>query len=206
MLHWVGDEKLDEEQESYRLSTKQFSIFLSSLKDKNLIRLENWEIERDFYAISIDDVPESFYHNAFPLLKEAGVPFTLFVNTSLLDTYGYISTEQLKEMSENEWCTVGSHGVSHGFYHKLNKVQAMDELRQSKITIESIVGKPVELFAFPYGSFSACGFKNKYLVTEVYKYGFGTVACPITEPLTLPKYFLPRINVNKMYFESFLEK
>ena len=83
MLHWVGDEIQDEETEPYRISTEQCRRFLVWLKSKNTIRLENWEREEDFYALTIDDVPENFYYNAYPLLKEASIPFTLFVNVSL---------------------------------------------------------------------------------------------------------------------------
>lgn len=98
MLHWVGDEIQDEETEPYRISTEQCRRFLVWLKSKNTIRLENWEREEDFYALTIDDVPENFYYNAYPLLKEASIPFTLFVNVSLLNKDGFITKEQLVEM------------------------------------------------------------------------------------------------------------
>ena len=54
----------------------------------------------------------------------------------------------------------------------------------------------VEMFAFPYGSYYACGYANKHLAGDVYKYAFGTVACPITKPSLLKIYYLPRINVD----------
>ena len=84
-LHWVGNEVQDEETESFRISTEQCKKLLQWLKSKNIIRLENWEKEQGFFALTIDDVPENFYHNAYPLLREAGIPFTLFVNVSLLN-------------------------------------------------------------------------------------------------------------------------
>ena len=63
-------------------------------------KFKNWEREEDFYALTIDDVPENFYYNAYPLLKEASIPFTLFVNVSLLNKDGFITKEQLVEMSK----------------------------------------------------------------------------------------------------------
>ena len=196
MLHWIGDEKQDEETELYRITIRQCKNLLSWLSRKNTIRLENWESEDNFYAVTIDDVPSSFYKNAYPLFKEAGIPFTLFINVSLLDKEGYITQKQLLEMSQCELCTIGSHGITHGEFALLNSEQALNELKNSKYFLEQIVGKSVELFAYPYGSYYACGYSNKHLAGFVYKYAFGTVACPITKPSLMRKYFLPRINVD----------
>lgn len=130
-------------------------------------------------------------------MEEAGIPFTLFVNVSLLDKEEFITRKQLVEMSQSELCTIASHGVSHGEFALLNKEQALQDLQDSKCELEQIIGKPVEMFAYPYGSYYACGYANKHLAGKVYKYAFGTVACPITKPSFLKKYYLPRINVDK---------
>lgn len=200
MLHWVGDEIQDKETEPFRISTKQFNSLIQWLKKENTIRLENWENEENFYALTIDDVPENFYLNGYPLLKDLGIPFTLFVNISLLDKEGFVSKEQLIEMSQCELCTIGSHGVNHGEFALLNKEQALRDLKDSKYILEQLIGKPVVLYAYPYGSYYACGYCNKHLAGEIYKYAFGTISCPITVFSFLKKYFLPRINVNvKIY-------
>ena len=204
MLHWVGNETQDDGTEPYRISVAQFERFVLWLKKRNIIRLEQWESEYDFYALTIDDVPENFYLNAYPILKRAGIPFTIFVNVSLLNQAGFITTEQLVEMSQCELCTIGSHGISHGEYALLDRELAIHELRDSKSILESIVNKPVKLFAFPYGSYYACGYSNKQLAGKIYEYAFGTVACPITKPSFLKKYFLPRINVDVNLLNSIL--
>lgn len=205
MLHWIEDDE-NSNLGLYKITRSQFELFLNVINQKNVIRLENWEKENNFYAISIDDVPENFYKNAFPLLKKARLPFTIFVNISLLNTEGYISKQQLQEMASCDLCTVGSHGVSHDEYQKLNREDAVKDLMESKKILEEIIKKPVILFAFPYGSFYACGFRYKHLVTDVYKYGFGTVACNITKQKNLPDYFLPRINVTKNFIDNLLNE
>lgn len=204
MLHWVGNEVQDDGTEPYRISVAQFERFVLWLKNKKIIRLEQWEIEHDFYALTIDDVPENFYLNAYPILKRAAIPFTIFVNVSLLDQAGFITTEQLVEMAQCELCTIGSHGISHGEYALLDKEQVVSDLKNSKTILENIINKPVELFAFPYGSYYACGYSNKHLAGEIYDYAFGTVSCPITRPSFLKKYFLPRINVDVNLLNSIL--
>lgn len=202
MLHWVGDEKQNEETEPFRLSVEQFRLFLKWIKKQNVIHLKNWERADNFIAITIDDVPENFYINAFPLLKKEGIPFTIFVNVSLLDKEGFITREQLIEMAHCELCTVGSHGMSHGEFTMLNRQQAMSDLEESQKELECMIGCKVELFAYPYGSYYACGYTHKHLAATIYKYAFGTVACPITKPSLLKNYFLPRINVDADYVKK----
>lgn len=192
MIHNVGGSEGE-----FNISTDQFEKLLNYLSQKNVIRLENLEHEADFTALSIDDVPASFYYNAYPLLKKYKIPFTLFVSCSLLDTEGYITTDMLQEMSACGLCTVGSHGWEHDYYCKFDEESARKDLVTSKTQIENIIDGVVELYAFPYGSFYACGMKQKHLVKDYYKYGFGTVSCPITSPSSLPNYFLPRINLTK---------
>lgn len=202
MIHWVCDNRLDDPNEPFRLSKEQFESLIDWLKVKNVIRLENWESEKDFYALTVDDVPECFYFNAYPILVKEKIPFTLFVNVSLLDTVGYITSEQLKEMSSNTLCTIGSHGIEHVEYARLSCAEVLNELHNSKDILERKVGKSVQMFAFPYGSYYACGYKNKVLAGEIYKYAFGTVASPITQPMFFKQYFLPRINVDADFIKS----
>lgn len=199
MIHWVGDEELAPEHELYRLSVLSFTNLITWLKEFKIINLSQWESHRNFYALTIDDVPESFYTNAFPLLQREGIPFTIFVNTSLLGTNGYISYQQLIEMSRSELCTVGSHGVTHKEFFLFNREQFIEELINSKEILEQLIHKPIELFAFPFGSYYACGFVNKNLVCNVYKYGFSTVSSPITTPKIYNNFFLPRVNVDTKF-------
>ena len=105
-------------------------------------------------------------------------------------------------MARYELCTIGSHGISHGEYALLNREEALKDLEESKMELERLIGKVVEMYAYPYGSYYACGYKNKHLAKGLYKYAFGTVACPITKPLLLKQYFLPRINVDVEFVNS----
>lgn len=191
MLHEVSDSG-----EDLCVTEAELERFLSSLDRNKLIDLAEWSDKSDFVAITIDDVPENFYWKGFPLLKKYRLPFTLFVSTSLLDTPGFITTEQLREMADCDLCTVGSHGTLHEFYKNFSHEEKIRFLEDSQKELSVICGRPVELFAFPYGSVYACGFKDKKLVSRYYKYGFGTIGTNLTSFRLLPKYFLPRENLS----------
>lgn len=199
MVHNVGGK----ENGLYNLTVEDFIKLLVKLKGYNVVKLEEWETADNFVAITVDDVPRDFYYNAFPLLKKFKIPFTLFVATSLLDKEGYITTDQLKEFSSCELCTIGSHGIYHGEYTLLTKSDKIKELKESRNILESITGCHIDMYAFPYGSMFACGYSHKKIVRKFYKYGFGTVQVPVTRPMFLPKYYIPRINVSSSFINNF---
>ena len=192
MFHSVGDSRHD-----FNISIESFERFLMALIKGKVIRLEEWEQKDSFACLTFDDVPDSFYYNAYPLLKKYRIPFTIFVSCSLLDTYSYITTEMLQEIAKCELSTIGSHGWSHSFYAEFSKESAMADLSSSKKKLEAVTHQSVEIYAFPYGSVYACGLRKKKYAGVVFKYGFGTIASPITKPSLLPNYFLPRIKVGE---------
>lgn len=189
-MHSIGDNR-----HALHISTNAFRAFLESIKDKNIVRLENWEKSKNFVCLTFDDVASSFYYNAFPLLKHYKMPFTVFVSCSLLDKNKYLTTEMLREIAACELCTVGSHGFEHSYFRNFNYKEATSDLKSSKRVLENLVGREVSVYAFPYGSLYACGFSRKNLIREYYKYGFGTIKAPINKWCVLPKYYLPRISV-----------
>ena len=69
-------------------------------------------------GISIDDAYLSVYENAWPLLKAANLPFTIFVATSPVDRNlsGYMSWDQLRELKA-AGVTVGSQTHTHPHMH-----------------------------------------------------------------------------------------
>lgn len=197
MLHNISD--ADSE---FSISERDLEYFLSKLDCSKVINLSEWEKKSGFVAITIDDVPENFYLKGFTIFKKYGIPFTIFVSTSLLNKPGYISDVQLKEMSQCELCTVGSHGTKHEFYKNFTHDEKIRFLEDSQKELSEICKCRVEMFAFPYGSFYACGFKDKKLVSRYYKYGFGTIGTVIASINILPKYFLPRVNLTSGLIHS----
>ena len=102
-------------------------------------------------VITFDDGYSSVYDFVFPAIKRLGVPFTLFVTTSLISS-GYVSYcnwAQICEMSSHDLVTIGSHGVNHLDFESIHKVDVEKEITDSKQIIESQIGKPVSVSCLP---------------------------------------------------------
>lgn len=110
--------------------------------------------------ITLDDGWKSVYTDAYPILKEYGYPFTVFLYTKYLTGLGdSLNPAQVKEMQANGG-TVGSHSVSHhypSFWKKTEKQgpeaygSLIDkELGSSQKTLSEMFGT-VNTYCYPGG-------------------------------------------------------
>lgn len=106
-------------------------------------------------ALTFDDGYEDFYTKAFPLLKKYGLKGTLYVIINRLDTPGYVTRAQVKEMAESGLVEIGSHTFNHPDLRSKKMKDAIFEIRDSRVELEKISGYPVRTFAYPYGYFNA---------------------------------------------------
>lgn len=202
MFHDIGnmDGELNLDVPSFELILQTTSERCIDLLDWNSFKYANGGGE--FVALTFDDVKYSFYENAYPLLKRYNCPFTIFVNCELLDKPGYISSDNLRELASDPLCTIGSHGMKHTFFSKYTNEEALADMRKSKETLQGLTGREIELFAFPYGSFAASGWRKHKLVKDFYKYGFSTINAPIPKRNLISLGFLPRLNVDNNTFKK----
>ncbi|MBM3573546.1 MAG: chitin deacetylase [Alphaproteobacteria bacterium] len=103
-------------------------------------------------GITIDGAYHSVYAAAFPRLRRAGLPFTVFVATDSLDrTVANIMTwDQLREM-QRAGVTVGGMTASHPHMVDLDATENRAELARARARFEVELGRTPEVFAYPYG-------------------------------------------------------
>ena len=144
-------------------------------------------------ALTFDDGYRDNYTTVFSLLKQYNFPATIFVTTSFIGTPGYCSAEELREMHDSGLVAIEPHTLTHPKLAKLSRIDAEREIRESRRTLQEILGTTPTLFAYPYGSFSEetiavvreLGFMGAVMVKE------GTVG-PDTDPFRLPRNSIDR--------------
>jgi peptidoglycan/xylan/chitin deacetylase (PgdA/CDA1 family) len=119
-------------------------------------------IPEDAIVITMDDGWEGVYTYAYPVLREFGFPFTIYLYKNYVGGAGRsMSWEQIKEMMQHG-CEVGSHSVSHASLKSPPKNLKTDadkqqwvlsELKDSRDFLEQNLHIKCLSFAYPYGNF-----------------------------------------------------
>lgn len=163
-------------------------------------------VPKDKVVITFDDVPEDVYFNAIPILRELGIPYTLYIATGLIGANGFLSKEQIVELAQDPLCTIGAHTVSHCML-KRKGVNQEYEFSESKRVLEQLTGKPVEHFAYPYGTPFAISKKVIEQIKSSGLYSSATCTIPayINEYSLKDMFSLPRIH-SKLFIEEYLNK
>lgn len=106
-------------------------------------------------AITIDDAFLSVYSEAWPRLKRANLPFTVFVATDPVDDgiKGYMSWDQIREMRD-AGVTIGAHSASHLHMPATSPDKVRADLEKSIRRFRAELGSVPALFAYPYGETS----------------------------------------------------
>jgi len=199
MYHHVTNEFVDI-NDSCKCTVAEFINTLLQVKAEGrrfvsvseMLKLIADKSNEKFAVVTFDDVPDNFYTNAYPFLKQERIPFILFVTTSFIDKPGYLSKEQILDLDKDELCTIGGHTLTHPMLRKVNN--SFEELSESKKILESLLGHEVDYMAYPYGRQSSVSTKVMKEVKEAgYKCAFGTIQSPISDTSSKNMFYIPRI-------------
>jgi peptidoglycan/xylan/chitin deacetylase (PgdA/CDA1 family) len=111
--------------------------------------------------LTFDDGYRCVLEVAMPALARFGYPAVLFVPTGFVGGSNRFddgaepeepicNRDELRELERNG-VSIQSHGVTHRAFSGLSPHEQDEELRESKRVLERAIGKPVDLFAYPYG-------------------------------------------------------
>jgi len=117
-------------------------------------------------TITFDDGYENNYTQAYPVLKSIGLCATIFIVPALVGTDGYLTWDQIIEMSESGVISIGSHSMRHAWLPDMSDQKLDSEISGSKRAIESHVRKDIYAFSYPLGGF------NKNARDHVIKAGY----------------------------------
>ena len=109
-------------------------------------------VPRKSVVITFDDGYEDNYTQAFPILKEYKFPATIFVVADSVNTKGFLTTAQMKELLANG-IEIGSHTRTHAYLPDTPVDVRRTEIFDSKRRLEEETGVRVAHFAYPTGGF-----------------------------------------------------
>lgn len=190
---------------STNIKIADFKSHLEILRESNIKFINPKDFEKEIndnkkqrkLLLTIDDGFLSFYNNAWPLLKKNKIPFILFVSTREVGAFNYMSWDQIKEISKENFVEIGNHSHTHEYL-----VDETDEIIEADIQksiniFKEKLGKNSEFFSYPFGEYSE---NFKYIIKKLgFKYAFGQHSGVIDETKNL--YELPRFPINEKYGE-----
>jgi peptidoglycan/xylan/chitin deacetylase (PgdA/CDA1 family) len=118
-----------------------------------------------------------------------------------------MTPEEVRWLVKGGLVNVGAHTVSHPVLARLPVEAQRFEIRQSKSDLESVVGRPVSCFAYPYGDRLSVGDVAVDLVREAgYTIGFGNFPGWVVGGRAQPWWYLPRWSVRDWDGEEFARR
>jgi peptidoglycan/xylan/chitin deacetylase (PgdA/CDA1 family) len=153
--------------------------------------------------LTFDDGYQTMLTVAAPLLERFGYPGVVFVPTEYIGGRNrwdewiepdepICSWDELRAL-ESAAVSVQAHSVTHRAFSDLTMDEIRAEIRRSKQALEEGLGRPVELFAYPYGDFGT----EREAVDEALRHAGFRAACryggSVSVPGTDDRYRLPRL-------------
>ena len=168
--------------------------------------IENPKDYKNHYCVSFDDIYDSVYTNAYPVLKKYNIPFVVFLTDELvgkIDPWSkqpMITEEHLSEMLADPLCILASHGTEHKMYRSYTHAEAITALTESKQILSDKYQREIELFAFPFGRRVEVSDDAIRCVKEAgYRYGFSALDGSLGQRWMSGRFFLPRVLVGETY-------
>jgi peptidoglycan/xylan/chitin deacetylase (PgdA/CDA1 family) len=145
--------------------------------------------------ITIDDGFQSFYQNAWPLLKSKKIPFLLFISTSDVGKNGYINWDQILEIEKSGLGTIGNHSHSHEYLTDFTNENIILDIKKSINIFQNKLGYNPIYFSYPFGEYSN---DLKKITSDLgFKFAFGQHSGVLD--LTKNPLELPRFPINEKY-------
>ena len=161
--------------------------------------------DHPFVCLTFDDGYQDTYDIAYPILKQEGIPFAVYVTTGFIDNrlpmWWYlgeqlgINTESLKALDAEPLCTIGAHTISHPKLDTLSPEEQKKEIKQSLQELETFLGHPIRHFSYPHGSYNTDTLKivnDNHFASALRAWG-GTIRKGDASLLELPRIELKEL-------------
>lgn len=110
-------------------------------------------LPRPLVTLTFDDANKTQFTNGWPIMQKYAMLGTFYITTGRLDgDLGMYPHNVVKLFKAGNH--IGSHSVSHSHLTQISSKSLMQELTQSQIYLQKLLGVPVKDFALPYGDYN----------------------------------------------------
>ena len=166
MYHSVNPTAVPENRLAVSVNTFERQIRFLKTHHYNVMPLEaiaslikaRSKIPSKTVAITLDDGYKDNYTYAFPILKKYNLPATIFiiVNEVGRPQSDRLTWDEIKIMQDTGIINFGSHTLTHKYLEEIKtKGELIKEIFDSKRILEEKLGRQVNVFSYPSGSFTA---------------------------------------------------
>lgn len=214
MFHSVVD-TMEQVYSQFAITKDSFERFIAHIvmqgqkaMDLNTLcnAIDNPSQYLNHYCVTFDDIYDTVYTNAYPVLKKYHIPFVIFVTDELVGKVDpcskmpMITGEHLCEMLADPLCILASHGTEHKMFRDYTHAEAVTALVDSKRILSDKYGHNIVLFAFPFGRRVEVSDDAIRCVKEAgYKCGFSALDGSLKQRWLSGRFFLPRVLVGEEY-------
>ena len=137
--------------------------------------------------LTFDDGYTDNYTEMFPILKKYNAKATIFVFTAAIDGEGYLTREQIQEMSESGLVRFASHSHNHNNLTPMSEEDIRYEFEHSKQILAELTGHETNAISYPTGKTSDIVIQ---IAQDYFHFGYTTVNSTYTgdcNPLLIPR-------------------
>ena len=176
----------------YTISPEQLDADIQYFTDCGYITMTATELaEADMSEINgkkillltFDDGYSNFYTQIYPVLQKHNAKATMFLISSYINRYGYLTSDQVYEMANGSLVEIGSHTdklhntpreILNGFYNNPNlRYEVLRDIRENGEKLKEITGRDITSMSWPYGLYT--GVLDSAVKNELgYKITFST--------------------------------
>ena len=87
-------------------------------------------------------------------LKEKKIPFILFVSTREVGAFNYMTWDQIREISKEDFVEIGNHSHTHEYLVDESNELIKEDIEKSISIFKKELGKNSDFFSYPFGEYS----------------------------------------------------